>query len=52
VLGRDAKALKLALEQRGILVRYFDKPGLTDCIRVSVGKPEHTEALVEALKEL
>ncbi len=50
VVGRDAKALKLALEAHGILVRYFDKPGLTDCIRVSVGKPEQTEVLVRALE--
>jgi histidinol-phosphate aminotransferase len=49
VLERDARQLKLALEQHGILVRYFDKPGLRDCIRISVGKPEHTEALIEAL---
>ncbi len=49
VLDRDARQLKLALEQHGILVRYFDKPGLRDCIRISVGKPEHTAALLEAL---
>ena len=51
VLGRDARQLKLALEQHGVLVRYFDKPGLRDCIRISVGKPEHTEALMEALRK-
>jgi len=50
VLERDARQLKLALEQHGILVRYFDKPGLRDCIRISVSKPEHTEALINALK--
>jgi len=50
VLDRDARQLKLTLEQQGILVRYFDKPGLRDCIRISVGKPEHTEALIEALR--
>jgi histidinol-phosphate aminotransferase len=52
VLGRDARELKRALERRGILVRYFDKPGLTDCIRISVGKPEHTDALMAALRVL
>jgi histidinol-phosphate aminotransferase len=50
VIDRDARALKLTLEQDGILVRYFDKPGLRDCIRISVGKPEHTDALIEALQ--
>ena len=52
VRDRDASQLKLALEQQGILVRYFDKLGLRDCIRISVGKPEHTEALLEALKKV
>jgi len=52
VLDRDARQLKLALEQQGVLVRYFDKPGLRDCIRISVGKPEHTEALIVALKKV
>ena len=50
VIDREARELKLALEREGILVRYFDKPGLTDCIRISAGKPEHTDALIRALK--
>ncbi len=49
VVGRDARALKEALEARGVLVRHYRKPGLTDCIRVSVGKPEQTDRLAEAL---
>jgi histidinol-phosphate aminotransferase len=52
VIGRDAGELKLALEREGILVRYFDKPGLADCIRVSAGKPEQTDKLIAALKKL
>jgi histidinol-phosphate aminotransferase len=52
VVGREAKALKLALETHGLLVRYFNKPGLTDCIRISVGKPEHTDALIGRLRAL
>jgi len=52
VSGRDARQLKLALEGEGILVRYFNKPGLTDCVRISVGKPEHTDALLDALRKL
>jgi len=43
-VGCDAGALKAALAARGILVRYYDSPGLTDHIRVSVGRPEHTTA--------
>jgi len=52
VLGWDAHGLKLSLEREGILVRYFDKPGLKDCIRISVGKPEQTEVLLQALRRL
>ncbi len=52
VQGRDARELRETLARKyGILIRYFNKPGLRDCIRISVGKPEHTEALVKALKE-
>jgi len=52
VVGRDACQLKLALEREGILVRYFDQPGLHDHIRISVGRPDHTDALIAALKRL
>jgi histidinol-phosphate aminotransferase len=52
VNGRSAKELKLALEQEGVLVRYFDKPGVDNCIRVSVGRPSDTDTLVEALKKV
>ena len=52
VIGCDAAALKQALAKAGILVRYFNKPGLQDCIRISVGKPEHTDALLSVLKKL
>ena len=50
VIGRDARALKRNLEARGILVRYYDKPGIADSIRVSAGLPEHTDALIDALR--
>lgn len=47
----DAALLKADLAQKhGIFIRYFNKPGLTDCIRISVGKPEQTDALLNALK--
>jgi len=51
--GCDAAWLKRTLAQKyGILVRYFDKAGLKDHIRVSVGKPEHSDALLIALREI
>jgi histidinol-phosphate aminotransferase len=52
VTGRDALELKTYLAaQHGILLRYFNSPGLRDHIRISVGKPEHTEHLLHALKQ-
>lgn len=53
VYGRQAASLKEDLaEKYGILVRHFNKPGLQECIRISVGKPEHTDALLEALSKV
>ena len=47
----NAAQLKEDLAQKhGIFIRYFNKPGLTDCIRISAGKPEQTDALLGALK--
>ena len=52
ILGRDARDVKLSLERDGILVRHYHKPGLEGCIRISVGRPEHTDALIGALRGL
>jgi histidinol-phosphate aminotransferase len=52
VVGRKAKELKERLGRVGILVRFFDKPGLQDHIRISVGKPEHTDVLLEELSKM
>lgn len=49
VVGRDAAKVKAWLADHGILVRYFNQPGLKDHIRITVGKPEHTDALLERL---
>lgn len=51
VHGRSAYQLKLDLEQQGILVRYFNKPGLDNCIRISAGRPEDTDRLLAVLRE-
>jgi histidinol-phosphate aminotransferase len=48
----DAKELRQKLQEKGILVRYFEEPRLQNCVRISVGKPEHTDALMQALKEI
>lgn len=50
VVGRDAAGLKAALAERGILIRYFSTPRLQDHVRISVGKPSQTSALLDALE--
>ena len=49
VHGRERRLLKLTLEQQGVLVRHFAKPGVDNCIRISVGRPADSEALLAAL---
>ena len=52
VLKGDAKNLFQQLQSKGILVRYFDQARVKNCIRISVGKPEHTNALIKALQQI
>lgn len=52
VIGRAAADLKQGLEAQGILVRFYDKPGLDNCIRISVGRPEQTTRLLAVLDAL
>ena len=52
VTGRPAQQLQAQLAQQRILVRYFDKPALRDCVRISVGQPAHTDRLLQALHAL
>ncbi len=46
--GRAA-SVQAALKARGVLVRFFDVPGLRDKLRITVGTREDTDALVAAL---
>ena len=50
--NRPAKEIYDELVQRNIFVRYFDLPGLTDKLRITVGTTEQNARLIEALKEI
>jgi histidinol-phosphate aminotransferase len=52
VLKGNASQIQQALQDRGILIRYFDLPLLQNSLRIGVGKPEHTVATIKALKEV
>ncbi|XP_002966952.2 histidinol-phosphate aminotransferase, chloroplastic [Selaginella moellendorffii] len=48
--NRSAKELKDGLAKMGVMVRHYDNAELRNYIRISVGKPEHTDVLMNALK--
>ncbi|MDE6260764.1 MAG: histidinol-phosphate transaminase [Oscillospiraceae bacterium] len=50
--NRTGKELLDGLRERGILVRWWDKPEIRNWLRISVGTDEDMEALVQALDEL
>jgi histidinol-phosphate aminotransferase len=53
VTGRDAAELKSRLAaEHGVFIRYFNKPGLRDHIRISVGRPQDTDTLLDALRSI
>ncbi len=44
--------LKQGLEERGIVVKFLDDPGLEDCIRITIGTREQNSAVREAFTEV
>ncbi len=52
ILNGKASEVKQKLQNRGILISYFDLPHLSNFIRITAGKPEHTDALIKALREI
>jgi histidinol-phosphate aminotransferase len=52
VEGQNAKDVANALRSKGVLVRYYDRPDLANYIRISAGRPEDTDRLLEALRGL
>lgn len=49
---QDAEKLYLALKERGILVRYFNKPRISDYLRITIGTDDEMQALTLALKNI
>ncbi len=48
----EARQLFSKLREKGIVVRYFDKPRIDNYLRISIGTEEDNAALVIALREL
>ncbi len=51
-VGPRAEELYLGLKARGVLVRFWNKPGLNSKLRITVGLTEHTDLLLKHLAEL
>ena len=45
-------ALYAALKKRGVLVRHFDDPQITDYLRITIGSLSDMQALTEQLREI
>ena len=52
IRGLSALDVRDRLRQRGILTRYFDSPGLRNCVRISVGLAKDTDRVIAALQEM
>jgi histidinol-phosphate aminotransferase len=51
-VGERAPAIYRGLKERGILVRWWDTPALRTKLRITVGRPEWTDRMLAALREL
>ncbi|MGA3065869.1 MAG: histidinol-phosphate transaminase [Tepidisphaeraceae bacterium] len=52
VPGGAGKEMYLGLKKQGILVRYFDLPGLRDKLRITIGEARENNALLAGIKTL
>ena len=48
----DAGLVANALREQGIIVRHFDKPRISEYLRITVGTAEQNSRLIDALKAL
>ena len=46
------KDLQDGLKQRGVIVKFLDDPGVTDCIRITIGTRDQNISVVQAFKEV
>ena len=49
-VSKDAGELASELRERGIIVRYFNKPRINQFLRITIGTDEQNQRLVDTLK--
>ena len=52
VVGKSAAEVQEALARRAILVRRYEGPRLENCLRISVGRPDQTDRLLNTLRDV
>ncbi len=50
--GLEGKAIYETIKAKGVLVRFFNHPGITDFVRISIGTAEDMEHLLAIMKEV
>ena len=50
--GLNGGDLYTGLKQRGILVRHWDKPRISDYVRITIGTDAQMDALIAAIREM
>jgi histidinol-phosphate aminotransferase len=48
----SAARIAAGLKERNIFIRYYDRSGVADKLRISIGTEEETDALIDALNDL
>ncbi len=48
----SAEKLYLDLKKRGVLIRYWNKPRISDWCRISIGTDDEMKVLIDTIKEL
>jgi histidinol-phosphate aminotransferase len=51
-VGHEGRAVYEAIKREGFLVRFFDIPGITDFVRISIGLPEDMSRLLDIMKKI
>ena len=50
--GQNLQGVYRTLKQKKILLRYFDTPGLKDCLRITVGTPQEIQSLLREMASI
>lgn len=46
------ESIRQSVESRGVMLRYFNHPYLSHFVRLTVGRPEHTDLIAQALDHI